>query len=216
LKSGLYQHRIARLNAEADIGIVNNSPNDAVVDSRGDLFLLQGSVHPQSYLLRRLSTTLGERLCRKLFVSGVDGLLDINFQLSLGESRPPLETFGGVESAVVTGKIDFKGPLGTYFREIFFHAPFLIAHQLNSQHNFAAAQKWYQYIFNPTVDEVVPTKGATHQQVARMERDRVWRYVEFRNLNVPKLRQILTDPLAIDAYKKDPFNPHAIARLRLS
>ena len=31
---------------------------------------------------------------------------------------------------------------------------------------------------------------------------------------MPKLKEILTDSAAIEAYKKDPFNPHAIARLR--
>ena len=30
------------------------------------------------------------------------------------------------------------------------------------------------------------------------------------------MRQILTDDGAIAAYKRDPFNPHAIARLRIS
>jgi hypothetical protein len=48
------------------------------------------------------------------------------------------------------------------------------------------------------------------------ERDRTWRYREFRGLEVPRLREILTDRAAIEAYRKDPFNPHAIARLRLS
>ena len=46
--------------------------------------------------------------------------------------------------------------------------------------------------------------------------DRVWRYIEFRNLNVESLRKKLTDSDTIEAYRKDPFNPHAIARLRLT
>jgi hypothetical protein len=48
------------------------------------------------------------------------------------------------------------------------------------------------------------------------ERDRVWRYREFRGLEAPRLHEILSDRAAIDAYRLDPFNPHAIARLRLS
>ena len=47
-------------------------------------------------------------------------------------------------------------------------------------------------------------------------KDRVWRYVGFIGLDVATLRQILTDKAAIEAYKQDPFNPHAIARLRPS
>jgi Tc toxin complex TcA C-terminal TcB-binding domain/Neuraminidase-like domain/Salmonella virulence plasmid 28.1kDa A protein len=48
------------------------------------------------------------------------------------------------------------------------------------------------------------------------ERDRNWRYREFRGLGVTTLRQILTDGGAIEAYRQDPFNPHAVARLRLT
>src|SRR5262249_46727500 len=32
----------------------------------------------------------------------------------------------------------------------FFHIPFLIANTLNANQQFSDAQKWYQYIFNPT------------------------------------------------------------------
>jgi hypothetical protein len=51
---------------------------------------------------------------------------------------------------------------------------------------------------------------------AEGDRDRVWRFIEFRGLDVPSLRAVLTDPAAIAAYEQNPFNPHAIARLRLS
>ena len=216
LKLGLYKSKLGTLDSNADIAIINNSLCDAVVDTAGDLLLLQGSIRPATHYLRRISTTLGEHLCRTLFVSGVEGLLDINTQVSSGEESSSLQILGGIDSAIVPGKIDFKGALGTYFREIFFHAPFLIANQLNSQQNFAAAQDWYHYIFNPTVDDVEPKKGRSAAETASMERDRVWRYLEFRGLDVPKLRSILTDSSAIEVYKKDPFNPHAIARLRLS
>jgi Tc toxin complex TcA C-terminal TcB-binding domain len=49
-----------------------------------------------------------------------------------------------------------------------------------------------------------------------MEMDRNWQYLEFRELNIQKLRDQLNDKQAIEVYKKDPFNPHAIARLRMS
>ncbi len=216
LNIGLYQHKLGVLDYAADIAIINNSPGDAVVDTDGDLLLLQSSVNPQNRLLRRLSTTLGEHLCRTLFMRGVEGLLDINTQIGSGEHAPPVHIVGGIHNAVVAGTMDFKGALGKYFQEIFFHGPFLIANQLNSQRNFASAQSWYHYIFNPTVDDVVPRRGTSPAELQKMERDRVWRYLEFRGLDAPKLRSILTDSAAIEVYKKDPFNPHAIARLRLS
>ena len=94
-------------------------------------------------------------------------------------------------------------PLGGYFREIFFQIPFLIADHLNSQQSFADAQRWYHYLFNPTASEpgVAETK-------------RPWRYREFREHDIQSLRDALTNADALAAYRADPFNPHAIARLR--
>lgn len=105
-------------------------------------------------------------------------------------------------------RVDFKGPFGVYYREIFFHIPFLIANHLNSSQKFAEAQKWYHYIFNPMAKRTGTEDEPT---------DRNWRYVEFRRFNDPMtLREQLTHPMSIETYKRDPFNPHAIARLRLS
>jgi len=218
LRAGLYQMPLARIGADDEIAIINGSLNDAIIDSEGDLVLLQGSVRPGPfYLLRRIGTTLGERLSRILFTAGVNVLLDIDTQKTLGESSLPLTPLFFIQNAGNAGKLDFKGAFGTYYREIFFHIPFLIANQLNSQQRFAAAQRWYHYIFDPTSDEhIVVPSGLSAEEKKRRRLDRVWRYLEFRNLDVPTLRDILTDPATIEVYKKDPFNPHAIARLRLS
>src|SRR5262249_12109070 len=100
----------------------------------------------------------------------------------------------------------------------FFHIPFLIANNLNSRQKYAAAQSWYHHIFDPTapLDAGVSLTAMTEAQRKQVLRDRVWRYIQFRNLTPPRLRDVLTDDAATEAYKKDPFNPHAIARLRLS
>jgi hypothetical protein len=58
--------------------------------------------------------------------------------------------------------------------------------------------------------------GLTPAQKKKMEMDRNWQYLEFRGIDTQKLRDQLNDKQAIEVYKKDPFNPHAIARLRLS
>jgi hypothetical protein len=49
---------------------------------------------------------------------------------------------------------------------------------------------------------------------AEAERDRVWRFIKFRELDVPSLRAVLTDAAAIAAYEQNPFNPYAIGRTR--
>ncbi len=43
---------------------------------------------------------------------------------------------------------------------------------------------------------------------------RFWQFIEFRNTDISSIQQMLTNTDAIDAYKQDPFNPHAVARAR--
>jgi hypothetical protein len=160
---------------------------------------------------------MSEMLIRTLFTGGVDLLLGFTQQLNLHEKSlpfyilqypPPKNEYiikdGGTENNMDQAKpFDFKhGPYGVYYREIFFHIPFLIANHLNSQGRFADAQRWYHYIFNPTASEItIPPQ------------DRNWRYLEFRHQS-KTIKDILTNKEVIEVYKNDPFNPHAIARLR--
>lgn len=206
---------IARLGENDSVSVVNGSFEDYILDSNGDLLYLQWRLSRLRYTLMRLGTTLSEMMVRKLFANGIGGLLDTSFQeLEMKEADLPLQKEHIddqlIDNNVNEGEIDFTGPFGIYFREIFFHIPFHIANHLNSQQKFKEAQKWYHYIFNPTAK-------ATGKK-SRPE-DRNWRYLEFRHPGVDKvekLRDQLTDSQAIETYKRDPFNPHAIARLRLS
>jgi len=220
LRQGLYLRSIAKLNSKAELSLINRSVKDGIIDIESDLLLIQGSVMDGTkYLLKRLGTTLSKTIARILFTRGVDELLDIETQKNLKESPLPITLLGDyIKDASNAGKLDFKGPYGVYYREIFFHIPFLIANHLNSKQKFEEAQKWYHYIFDPTASELIDVSdpNLSSEEKKRKQEDRNWRYIEFRNLNVQKLRDQLTDPVAIETYKKDPFNPHAIARLRLS
>lgn len=118
---------------------------------------------------------------------------------------PPPSTTDTVTSDPVY-TIDFKGAYGMYYSEIFFHVPFFIANQLNTNQHFSEAQSWYHYIFNPMAQET-NSDGQGN--------DRYWRYLPFRHLDTQTLAQILSDPASLQAYRDDPFDPHAIARLRL-
>jgi hypothetical protein len=203
---------IAEVKSAADITPLNGSLRDCILDAQGDVFLLQSSeTDPPDHLLKRIGTGMSEGIVRKLFTDGVDEMLNIESQLLLHEGPSPFDNLqpGCGLDPVTQGNLqspfDFKhGPYGVYYREIFFHTPFLIANHLNSQGRFADAQRWYHYIFNPTSGDVTNPPG-----------DHNWRYLEFRN-SIPSLRTILTDPETIEVYKRDPFNPHAIARLRPS
>ena len=73
--------------------------------------------------------------------------------------------------------------------------------------NLKEAKWWYERIFNPTSPENPDDERPS---------DRNWQFREFRNKDADTLKDILTDEAAIAAYKNDPFNPHAIAKLRHS
>ncbi len=198
---------------------INGSLSDGIIDASGDLYLLQASPgSAATWALRRLGTTLAKTVARELFTSGIEHLLDLDTQRTLAEAPLAFSvTSSRVINRVNAGRLDFTGPFGTYYREIFFHIPDLIANQLNGQRKYPEAEKWYHHIFDPTSSEVIPPDPALSAAANEArQRDRNWRYLEFRGLTVPTLRQVLTDQSAIAAYHKDPFNPHAIARLRLS
>ncbi|UUM22273.1 neuraminidase-like domain-containing protein [Mycoavidus sp. SF9855] len=56
--------------------------------------------------------------------------------------------------------MDFNGANGRYFWELFFHIPHLVAHQLTRELNYADAQDWLHYLFNPSAP-VIPAEHAT-------------------------------------------------------
>jgi hypothetical protein len=139
-----------------------------------------------------LSTILTDELSDILFAKGLEELLSLTTQKLTDDHGQ---------------QFDFKGAYGEYYWELFFHMPFLIADHLNANQKFKEAKWWYDRIFDPTAEEKPDDLKKT---------DHNWQFREFRGLDIQKLKDILTDSKAIEAYKKDPFNPHAIARLRLS
>jgi hypothetical protein len=219
IQQGLYVEQIATLTGDVELVAIPGSVEDGIAQVGPDVLLLQGSVTDDAgYVLRRIGTTLAESIARRLFEDGLDGLLDIQTQLALAEAGLPMTLVGSrIENRSNAGQLDFKGPYGIYYRELFFHIPLLIAESLRSRGRFAAAQRWYHYIFDPTASEAIFVPPDTPpDEVPHRLLDRVWRYREFRNLDLERLREILTDEVAIALYKKDPFNPHAIARRRIS
>jgi hypothetical protein len=94
-----------------------------------------------------------------------------------------------------------------YYQEFMFHNPMLLAEHFNARGQFAEADRWLRFIFDPTARDEPPSENP---------KNRVWRYVKFRDKTPDTLFDILTDSAAIALYERDPFNPHAIARQRES
>ncbi|WP_028622792.1 neuraminidase-like domain-containing protein [Pseudomonas sp. Ant30-3] len=45
--------------------------------------------------------------------------------------------------------MDFHGPNGRYYTELFLNLPWLIAHQLNAERQYADAENWINHLFDP-------------------------------------------------------------------
>ncbi|MBD2459655.1 hypothetical protein H6G89_01245 [Oscillatoria sp. FACHB-1407] len=164
------------------------------------------------FKVERLSTYAIHELSQNLFKGGLDALVSRYSQLTQEwnfadyQHNPTLITPPSTYRQGRPETIDFEGAYGLYYWEIFFHIPFLIANRLNANQNFADAQRWYHYIFNPTTRE--PANATSPN-------DRYWQFVPFRNFQVESLARLLTNSTALAEYRNDPFDPHAIARLRL-
>jgi hypothetical protein len=124
----------------------------------------------------------------------------------------------------------FAGPFARYNWEVFFHIPFLVATRLMQNQRFDEAQKWFHYIFDPsaggkgkapqrfwkvkpfyenhdlaTIQEQIAVAGGAQsdgsQQLATL-------------LDVGDAITRVEIEAQVEAWQKDPFNPHVIARLR--
>lgn len=159
----------------------------AILHAGASQVLAVNSAHP--YLVT-LSSSLAKPILMQLAAQSIPSVLNLTFEKTLNEAEP-------LSDRSIAAKFG-AGAFGAYLRETFFHIPFLIANHLNSQQRFAESQQWYHYIFNP------------------MNAEKPWQYREFDGHSVESMREALTDPVALAAYRQDPFNPHAIARTRLS
>jgi len=214
----VYQRLLATAHRRPQSLAITGSISDAIVRIGGDLIHLRSPVvHHTRHVARRLGTTVTRGLGRVLFERGLDGLLATAHQLALAEAPLPMT----IEADRITdrsdaGTVNFRGAFGVYLRELFFHIPLLVATNLAARGRYADARRWFHRVFDPTSTEVIDTTGVPPGEAAHRSLDRVWRYRELRGLTPERAREILTDGAALAAYREDPFNPHAIARRRLT
>jgi hypothetical protein len=170
---------------------------------------------------------------RTLALGGLDGLLkpapgatepqQLSAPLSYGPSSL-VESFPKAEVELAHGSA-----YGVYNWELFFHAPLLIATRLSQEGRYREAQDWFHTIFDPT-------RGDPSSSVSRY-----WRFRPFaENASLADIQAELAgsaataygeemlawadgEPISpaseslsrqIATWRRDPFDPHAIARLR--
>ncbi len=115
--------------------------------------------------------------------------------------------------------VDFgRGASALYNWELFFHVPMLIADALTRNQRFEEAMHWYHFIFDPTTNRSGPSP------------QRFWNCHPFFTNTDPERDSIqeLLMALAgkkpgwqdfadqIEEWRRNPFNPHLIARLRIT
>ncbi|WP_127529435.1 Tc toxin subunit A-related protein [Paenibacillus kobensis] len=227
----------------------------------------------------RLTTAAVHRLSSTLFTGGIDKLLSLESQQIPVEAELLFKRFQFDSHYVIApeasdgAQVDFEGAYKPYYWELFFHAPYFVADLLKTNQRYQDAEKWYQYIFNPTLqpfqiepgDFQTSTIGLTSsqriytilvdQQIITDEGEvsddftettpinpyfnflddkqidsvrnrllndkisnqsaRFWQFNPFRNHTLESLKDQLTNPQEIAAYNMDPFDPDAIAGLRI-
>ncbi len=162
------------------------------------------------FSVQRLTNPTIKKLKRKLEVGGVSSFLKRETQSppKPGEEVMPFGRFGPADNVIPPraldgAQIDFEGLYAEYNWELFYHIPMTIAEAFRVNTMYNPGKDWFHYIFNPTK---VPD-GALEKYY--------WNFYPFVPEDSEALEKILTNQSAIQAYNDSPFNPHAIARLRI-
>ena len=163
-------------------------------------------------------------LLEQLNKKSIDGLMDANYHEDLEEHffkdlYQPNESDKTVAVEYSPKEIDVSehGAYAVYNWELLFHVPLTIAVHLSKNQRFAEAQRWFHYIFDPTTND-----------------GQFWRFLAFRKdkdvKQIDELLRLVSKPddectvdelkqkkLVLSGYetlRKDPFQPHAVARTR--
>ena len=181
-------------------------------------YTFQNHFHP-------FTAELLARLNRK----GVQGLYDPDWLESLRQSFFST-AYRPISSATQTVEADDKrldflpgGAYSVYNWELFLHIPVAIAVHLSESRRFAEAQRWFHLVFDPLSNDMsVPAPK------------RYWKFPGFRmadgTIGIDEMLTLLAKPdsalttaersrkqavlLGYQQVMADPFNPHAVARVR--
>lgn len=198
-----------RRDSETDPIITSNEPLSIINGQSSNNYIVKNGEKYYQYLflndgLYPLNSYVVNDLSEVLFMDGIDTFLNPDTQnnktetsdLVIQEDVPlhPNNIF------LPESGLDFDGPNGIYFQELYFHIPFTIAKHYNNNSKYEEADYWFKKIFDPTIEFD--------------ENQKYWQYTPFRTDIVEQMKSILQNTDALSKYHEDPFNPHAIARLR--
>lgn len=149
---------------------------------------------------------------------GVSGILapGLNSDIYLRQGNSETFPYQTTDWVIVKDNLEFDfastKAYSIYNWELFYHIPMAIADRLMKENQFEEAQKWLNYIFDPTIPSENTESGAKN-------------FFRFK----PFYKYLSTDHTAdnfygicrdefgaqIDQWIENPFNPHAIASMRV-
>lgn len=179
-----------------------------------------------NFYIRNFTHPYTCELLQEVHSNGVDGLLNppsdsiSGIKLTRQSESNEVTKFGDINDGNYEFEFDIEGAYSNYNWELFYHMPLLVATRYMQNQQFEKAQKWFHYIFDPTTTD----KGTSAA--------RFWKLKPFfkfyKQSYEAKIEEILKigDPAAksvwIDNHSKaiknwidNPFNPHAVARVRI-
>ena len=176
-----------------------------------------------AYRFERLDHPFFVEISRALSRNGVEGLLEPASDSVLYrqsgmvpgvDSFEPLKPTTVVEGWPLTDfDFSFSGAQSLVNWEAFYHIPLMIGDQLKAEGRFEEARWWYRRVFDPTDRSTTPQPARyfntkpLHQTLLEPPRT-VEELLENLAAGDEELR------VQVDAWRADPFNPHALARLR--
>jgi len=116
---------------------------------------------------------------------------------------------------------DNDNPYAQYNWELFFHAPLQVATRLAKDGRHEEAQRWFHFIFDPTIDVSSPAPqrywrfAPFHENTEYDGAKRLMALLSYsgKELSLIDRQQKVRDQVA--AWWEKPFDPHTIARLRM-
>lgn len=158
---------------------------------------------------------------RELNRAGVDALMTLSMQTRREEIFAQYDPTALVNPAYPVATVDFA-PAGSYSQynwELFFHAPLLVATRLMSNQRFDEARRWLHFIFDPTNTsaEDAPAKFWRSKPLHDLTQEETLK----QRIEVLIRPSASGEPsaqlaLQIAEWRRNPFSPHAVARLRFT
>ncbi|MEM8907533.1 MAG: hypothetical protein AAGD05_06785, partial [Bacteroidota bacterium] len=152
--------------------------------------------HTSAQGVTRIRSKAAHNIAHHISGFGIDGVLSRKVQGENSTNGHSLfSTLAAIPGKVNglkvdnDGQVEFTGPCGIYSRELFFHAPILVAHLFAKNLQFDQAQKWLQYVFQPLASS---PNGQAHKAV--------WNYLPFYH----------NDAAPVE-HRTDTFDPDLIA-----